>query len=616
MYISVRWSGRSNEKKLTTKRYISIFNVKRLLEIVMNPPLTIKIIKVQEVRNAENVIKFDDDDNSITNNVNNKAIISKADSSGEISAEAPTPTRSSSLPAWLISSFASVEKFKKTAAKTRESINRLQKTCRRFDEIKRKSDEYFAERERLLNMRQTNKKERECAPIELLPTEMYGKIFLYLTSEDILELVLVTKTLRVVFENEDEKCWQPLAANRWYLKKLDNGIIDYVHNNKKNITKKVAPMMMKTNSTIDKNNNNNNNNDSLSSWRLSCLIRCAGMSEINRLLKKYRHGRIPKTSNGSQTAQQEWINALTGLIFLCNNKYDIKTRDIICTCGGARFLLGLSGHNSHWIRRISVGALANLLTCTIDEKNQMHQSLYNEIEKNNGGAVLRDLLCSPVAEVETMASQEAARCLINMNCSAYPVIANERELLLAHEWNILRTHSSNRKQLFKIPFNFSSSISNNNNNDNVCVDKNNNNNYRWRMLHMYQSGSRKGIDEHVSFCFTLDGKVLGSGCDNDRGVYFLSGEWYGLEAEDGMNVSSKAGSIFMKKWYGITREIAMESGSPSTFYRGFWYSGSKDGFFGCWENNMSGFRRRSMKLVHGGGIFRAVPMSCMKNGEF
>ena len=50
-----------------------------------------------------------------------------------------------------------------------------------FDEIKRKSDEYFAERERLLNMRQTNKKERECEPIELLPTEMYGKIFLYLT---------------------------------------------------------------------------------------------------------------------------------------------------------------------------------------------------------------------------------------------------------------------------------------------------------------------------------------------------------------------------------------------------------------------------------------------------
>ena len=63
MYIfSVRWSGRSNEKKLTTKRYKSIFNVKRLLEIVMNPPLTIKIIKVQEVRNSENVIKFDDDD--------------------------------------------------------------------------------------------------------------------------------------------------------------------------------------------------------------------------------------------------------------------------------------------------------------------------------------------------------------------------------------------------------------------------------------------------------------------------------------------------------------------------------------------------------------------------
>jgi hypothetical protein len=155
-------------------------------------------------------------------------------------------TSPSSLPAWLVSSFASVEKFKRTAAKTRKSIEHLQNTCKRFDEIKKKSDEYFAERERLLHARKSTTTERELAKIELLPTELYGKLFLYLASEDILEIIKVTKTLRNVFESEDDKCWQPLAAVRWQLKICDE------------------------------------------SWRLSCLMRCAGMCEINRLLKKYK----------------------------------------------------------------------------------------------------------------------------------------------------------------------------------------------------------------------------------------------------------------------------------------------------------------------------------------
>ena len=107
----------------------------------------------------------------------------------------------------------------------------------------------------------------------------------------------------------------------------------------------------------------------------------------------------------------------------------------------------------------------------------------------------------------------------------------------------------------------------------------------------------------------LNGEVIGSGYDADRGPYFLHGEWYGLESADGKYVSVKAGSLFLKKHYGVTREIAMNS-SPSTFYRGFWYSGSSSGFMGIWENNMSGIRRQSMKLVHGGGFFRAIPDFC------
>ena len=485
-------------------------------------------------------------------------------------ADTSSPKKVSALPAWLVSSFASVEKFKITAAKTRESIQHLQKTCKRFDELKRRSDEYFAERERLMRSREMQK--RKCAFLELLPTEVYGKILLYLPSEDILTAVAISKTLRTIFEIEDENCWQPLAAKRWYLQQVD-----------------------KERSEHSQTAKNNTANKKEKTWREKVLVRCAAMSGIKRLLLKYKHERIPKTSNGSKTSQREWISALTGLVFLCSNKHDTMTRDLVCRYGGARFLLSLTQHNSHWIRRISVGALANLLTSCVDKKDQKHERFYRETEKYNGTSILRDLLCSPVSDVETMASQEAARCLINIHCPLHPIVASEHELLVAHEWNILRTHASNRKALTKIPFNFKSSLKDQNFGS-------------WTMIQMYQSGTRKS-EGKSSFCFMLNGEVIGSGYDADRGPYFLHGEWYGLESADGKYVSVKAGSLFLKKHYGVTREIAMNS-SPSTFYRGFWYSGSSSGFMGIWENNMSGIRRQSMKLVHGGGFFRAIPDFC------
>ena len=132
-------------------------------------------------------------------------------------ADTSSPKKVSALPAWLVSSFASVEKFKITAAKTRESIQHLQKTCKHFDELKRRSDEYFAERERSMRSRETLLCKSENAHLELLPTEFYGKILLYLPSEDILTAVAISKTLRTVFELEDEKCWQPLAAKTMVL---------------------------------------------------------------------------------------------------------------------------------------------------------------------------------------------------------------------------------------------------------------------------------------------------------------------------------------------------------------------------------------------------------------
>ena len=79
---------------------------------------------------------------------------------------------------------------------------------------------------------------------------------------------------------------------------------------------------------------------------------------------------------------------------------------------------------------------------------------------------------------------------------------------MAHEWNILRTHASNRKVLTKIPFNFKSNPKDQNS---------------WTMIQMYQSGTRKS-EGKSSFCFMLNGEVIGSGYDADRGPYFLHGD--------------------------------------------------------------------------------------------
>ena len=89
----------------------------------------------------------------------------------------------------------------------------------------------------------------------------------------------------------------------------------------------------------------------------------------------------------------------------------------------------------------------------------------------------------------------------------------------------------------------------------------------------------------------------------------MRGEWYGLESADGKYVSVKAGSLFKKKHYGVTQEIAMNS-SPSTFLQRFLVFWLILRLYVQGENNMSGIRRQSMKLVHGGGFFRAIPDFC------
>ena len=123
------------------------------------------------------------------------------------------------------------------------------------------------------------------------------------------------------------------------------------------------------------------------------MVRCAAMSEIKRLLLKYKHERIPKTSNGSKTSQREWISALTGLVFLCSNKHDTTTRDLVCRYGGPRFLLSLTQHNSHWIRRVSVGALANLLTSCVDKKTRnMNASIVKQ--KNTTALAFCGIYCA------------------------------------------------------------------------------------------------------------------------------------------------------------------------------------------------------------------------------
>ena len=111
-----------------------------------------------------------------------------------------------------------------------------------------------------------------------------------------------------------------LAAKRWYLQQVDK--------------ERSEPCQTAKNNT-SANRKRNREGKSLE-------FSGAAMSGIKRLLLKYKHERIPKTSNGSKTSQRQWISALTGLVFLAAISMTRRLETLYVGMVVSRFLLSLT----------------------------------------------------------------------------------------------------------------------------------------------------------------------------------------------------------------------------------------------------------------------------------
>ena len=489
-----------------------------------------------------------------------------------------SPTRTSHLPEWLKSSFKSVEKFEIQAKKTRDSIKLLRDTCKKFDELKRMTDLYFEERERLFKERMNTTKKGEISAIETLPAEIYGRLMCFFSAEDVLEWYAVSKILRRVMRKEDSKCWQPYSVSRW---NVQNPHKDSVF---------LLPPGEET------------------SFRASCLARAMACHGAFQLLLQFRHGRIPENGGGGRG--QRWTNALTGLVVLSENKLDRKTREKVMDVGGIRFLLQVaSSHNSHLFRRMATGIVANLL---VTDHPPVQTAIEEQVERYNGPSLCRELLCSPTAQVEAMTSQEAARLLINLKYPQYSILASASDILAVGGWKPHQRGSSaashsydmvpGEQQLRQSPFQ---------GNDGRLAQGAPSIG-EWNFLTLYQSGSLK-CREDCWLQFFPNGAISGQGIDTDRGMWHLKGTWmytelFGRPHQDFESTLGALqqepcgnGSLVMQKYFGPSCAEALQKG-VSVNYRGFWTG--KDGFFGVWENE-TGEHYKDMRL-RGGGVFRAV----------
>ena len=486
-----------------------------------------------------------------------------------------TPPSPSHLPAWLTQSMKQIELFQVAAEETRTAIQELRDTCTRFDERKRKADEYMKERERLIAERLAQKGMRKIAKVETLPADIYGRLMLFLSAGDVLQWNVVSKALRAVFSEYDEECWQPWGSYRWKLV------------------------------------SNKDDGDAMT-YSLACLARAAAFASVLDLLTEFRHGRIPENAGAGRDG---WTNALTGLVFLASNCNDSITKQVVVDVGGVRFLLGLAKHNSHFFRRIALGVLANfLVSSTAVAGPNIRDILVAEIvDRNNGTGIARDCLCSPVAQVESSVSQEASRLLVNIFMEEHPVFASGSQILTLQNW------STNMAAISEYsPF----------------ADA-----MRWKLSSFYQSGSKKADETVFLHFFRggrvvgegIDGergswyiqgtwssmvpqytsmmdiaKEAGRRTGSETSVDRRLGATFEDHSSGNLSIDGDAssGSVSMSKYFGVDLESAMRNGSDVS-YRGYWCrDDAETGFFGVWENS-TGERYQDMRL-HGGGIFRAV----------
>ena len=147
-------------------------------------------------------------------------------------------------------------------------------------------------------------------------------------------------------------------------------------------------------------------------WLACCNKRMQILRISTLLLGQWKHRHIP--CHVGRGATDAWADIVSGIVLLTSEKRDHQSRSVLRRAGGVRFFLALCVHNSHKLRRLAVGVLANILAAeTEGQRNRAELASWCAALKPQI-SVIRPMLCSPVSSAQSLLTREAARYLVNL----------------------------------------------------------------------------------------------------------------------------------------------------------------------------------------------------------
>ena len=513
-------------------------------------------------------------------------------------------------PAWLLESFNALSKFEQTSKSVRESFNELNVSFTDFDnkaEAAAKMDRQHLERLHAgPKRRQTQEERLALAGAKAarhkwvsLPYEIHSRIIMFFDLFDVDNLLCVGSSLRKCLMQDE--IWMEWCLNRWAITGAD---LLPARDDPQCLAESVVGEGESVRTRVG------------GSWLMTCATRAAVLRPALQLCEQCKHYRTIHSDIGTGNLQ-DWIVLLSGIVFLFSAKGDWRSRRMIRKRGGARFFVGLANHNSHRIKTAALAIIANALACNDSREKAMWT---RNLKGNLAPKVFSSLLISPLSDVSSNTSREAARALGNMSLLS-PVLCYEHEVDACGD-NF--AHAQSRDSV-KSDFSWESSRS-------------------WKMQMCYQSGGLCvfSMDELV-LNFTdlptnhsvFPASKVHQTIFKTGGVHLLTGscfdgEGHPASVEQGYRIEGKQqaphGVLTVRGCYRFSQNspgmgecvftlyrkvdgtahnssASLENMRALRNFRGYCSSQSR-GWWGVWSNAGSTSDQRRAVALKGGGVFQ------------
>ena len=294
----------------------------------------------------------------------------------------------------------------------------------------------------------------------------------------------------------------------------------------------------------------------------------------------------------------------------------VNVRRMIRQVGGARFLIGLAEHDSHKIRTLAIASLANALCCS---QYREQERWIRNLTSYRAQKIFSSIMISPLADVTSNSSREAARGLINISLPSFSSVSYEYEVAArsTSHWTGSQGNYWKKSGVFESDHDARCDGDGSGSSGSSSEDSNG-----WKLDLTYQSGGPCVFDvENVMLRFEHRGVLTGSMFDKSeedgmgqiRGKILWIRGWYDFDLNN-VGMGQISFSIYKSEGDANHAMIGLLSGGlKSNDYLGGqgairnftgYCNSQSNGYFGLWENSVSTQKQRKSMKLNGGGAFR------------